>query len=341
MYDINELYEAESPTHAVELLRQYPEAKIIAGGSDILIKIREGKLAGCTLISIQKVDELRGVTLNLDGALRIGPLTSFSHIAADPLILQHIPVLAVAAQTVGGPQLRNIATIGGNICNGVTSADSASTLLAFDAVLEYLGPNGVRQVPITEHYVSAGKTALAPDEILQAILIPKASYENCYGYYIKYAMRNALDIATLGCSANVKIGTRDQGSGIGVRSSEHGDSSGLYSYSSNNDPQSPISDPQSLSSHSPLPTPHSPIIQRLRLAYGVAGPVPLRAFGAETAAIGKPADAKTVAEIAKAALSGINPRTSWRASKEFRLHLAEELAKRAITEALKRAGVSL
>jgi xanthine dehydrogenase FAD-binding subunit len=291
MYDIQELYEAESPAHAVQLLCQYPEAKIIAGGSDILIKIREGKLSGCTLISIQKIDELRGVSLAPDDAIRIGPLTSFSHIAADPIIRRHIPVLAEAAETVGGPQLRNIATIGGNICNGVTSADSASTLLAFDTVLEYLGPNGVRQVPIAEHYVSAGKTALTHDEILQALIIPKTSYANCFGQYIKYAMRNALDIATLGCSANVKLGNG--------------------------------------------------IIERLRLAYGVAGPVPMRALSAEQAAAGKPANAETVAAVARAALSDINPRTSWRASKEFRLHLAEELAKRAITGALKRAGVPL
>jgi xanthine dehydrogenase FAD-binding subunit len=213
MYDIEELYEAESPAHAVQLLQQYPEAKIIAGGSDVLIKIREGKLSGCTLISIQKIDELRGISLDPNGAIRIGPLTSFSHVAADPLIQRHIPVLAEAAETVGGPQLRNIATIGGNICNGVTSADSASTLLAFDAVLEYLGPNGVRLVPIAEHYVGAGKTALTHDEILQALVIPKASYENCFGQYIKYAMRNALDIATLGCSANVKLGNGEWGVG--------------------------------------------------------------------------------------------------------------------------------
>jgi xanthine dehydrogenase FAD-binding subunit len=333
MYDIGELYEAESPAHAIELLHQYPEAKIIAGGSDVLIKIREGKLAGCTLISIQKIDELRGINLNSDAAIHIGPLTSFSHVATDPLILQHIPVLAEAAQTVGGPQLRNIATIGGNICNGVTSADSASTLLAFDAILEYLGPNGVRQVPITEHYVSAGKTAPAPDEILQAILIPKTSYENCYGSYIKYAMRNALDIATLGCSANVKIGSREKG-----KEKSEGIESGQGSRKEKSEKGKVKGE---LVSGEGTRSNREPVIERLRLAYGVAGPVPLRAFDAEQMAVGKPANAETVAEIAKTALSGIKPRTSWRASKEFRLHLAEELAKRAITEALKRAGVSL
>jgi xanthine dehydrogenase FAD-binding subunit len=293
MYDIEELYEAESPAHAVELLGEHPEAKILAGGSDVLLEIREGKLAGCTLVSIQKVNELRGVSLDQNGAVRIGSLTSFSHIASAPVILETVPVLAEAVLMIGGPQIRNIGTVGGNVCNGVTSADSASTLLALDAVMEYLGPGGVRLVPISEHYVAAGKTALAHDEILQAILIPKDSYENCFGNYIKYAMRGAMDIATLGCSANVRLSANRKN------------------------------------------------IERLRLAFGVAGPLPMRVSVAEGAVAGKSANAETAAAAAKAALGSINPRTSWRASKEFRTHLAEELAKRAITESLKRAGAAL
>jgi xanthine dehydrogenase FAD-binding subunit len=293
MYDIEELYEALSPAHAVELLGRYPSAKIIAGGSDVLIEIREGRLAGCTLVSIQKLDVLRGVSLEEGGAIRIGALTSFSHVAASPIIQGHIPALAEAVETIGGPQLRNIGTIGGNVCNGVTSADSASTLLAFDAVMEYLGPGGTRLVPINKHYISAGRTALAHDEILQAIIIPKESYENCFGHYIKYAMRGALDIATLGCSANARL------------------------------------------------SPNKKNIARLRLAYGVAGPVPMRAPSAEGAAAGKPASPETASAVAKEALSDINPRSSWRASKELRLHLSEELAKRAIIESLKRAGAKI
>ena len=292
MYDIEALYEAESPAHAVELLQEYPNAHIIAGGSDVLIEIRSGKLAGCTLVSIQKLDELKGIQMDKNDSLRIGSLTSMSHIAKDSLIQKHFSVLAEAVQTVGGPQLRNIATIGGNVCNGVTSADSASTLLAFDAVMEYLGKDGKRLVPIQEHYMSAGKTSLLHEEILTAIIIPKESYENCFGNYIKYSMREALDIATLGCSANVRL-SKDKKT-----------------------------------------------IDRLRLAYGVAGPVPTRSPSAEALAKDKPANEKTIEEAAKAVLGDINPRTSWRASAELRIHLAQELAKRAITEALNRAGVS-
>ena len=290
MYDIEALYEAESPAHAVRLLQEHPEARVIAGGSDVLIKIREGKLAGCTLVSIQRLDELRGVALDARGGLRIGAVTSVSHIAADPLIKKHFAVLGEAAETIGGPQLRNIATIGGNVCNGVTSADTASTLMAFDAVMEYLGPNGTRLVPIKEHYTGPGKTALAHDELLCAIIIPKQSHENCFGCYIKYAMREALDIATLGCSANVRL-SKDKA-----------------------------------------------LIERMRLAYGVAGPVPLRAASAEAAASGRAASEETINAAALAALADIKPRTSWRASAEFRIHLAEELARRALRESILRAG---
>ncbi|MDR2741689.1 MAG: xanthine dehydrogenase FAD-binding subunit XdhB [Treponema sp.] len=293
MYDIEALYEAKNAAHAVELLCEHPEARIIAGGSDVLIEIREGKLAGCSLVSIQKLDELRGISLNGDGSIRIGSMTSISHIAADPVIQKYFAVLGEAAVTIGGPQLRNIATIGGNVCNGVTSADTASTLMAWDAVMEYLGPSGTRRVPIKDHYISAGKTSLARDEILLAISIPRESHQNCFGHYIKYAMREALDIATLGCSANVRLSTDKMR------------------------------------------------IERLRLAYGVAGPIPLRAPGAEAAATGKPVSEATVTEAARAVLDDVNPRTSWRASREFRLHLAEELAKRAIWESIRRAGGSI
>ena len=80
MYDIKALYEAESVNHAIQLLTEHPEALVIAGGSDILIKMREGKLAGKELVSIYGLDELRGVKEEVDGTIRILPLTSFSHI---------------------------------------------------------------------------------------------------------------------------------------------------------------------------------------------------------------------------------------------------------------------
>ena len=293
MYDMKALYQAKSVADAVALRLAHPEAQIIAGGSDVLVQMREGKRAGVELISIYGLDELRGVTMEEDGTLCIGSLTSFSHITRDPLIQQHIPVLGEAVDQVGGPQIRNIGTIGGNTCNGVTSADSASTLFAYDAVIELTGPEGVRRVPIQEFYIRAGKVDIREGEIQTSIRISRESYERTFGHYIKYAMRNAMDIATLGTSVNVRL------------------------------------------------SPDGKTVERARVAFGVAGPVPLRAATAERLAEGKPVSEETAEAFAQAVKEDINPRDSWRAARDFRMHIAVESARRAFIEAVNRAGGAL
>ena len=290
MYDMKALYEAFTVEEAVALRVAHPEAQIIAGGSDVLVQMREGKRAGAELISIQGIDAIRGVTLDGDGTLRIGSLTSFSHITRSPLIQQYCAVLGEAVDQVGGPQIRNIGTIGGNTCNGVTSADSASTLFAWEAIVELTGPEGVRRVPIDQFYIKAGAVDLRPGEIQTAILIPKASYADTYGFYTKYAMRNAMDIATLGCSVNVRMAADGR------------------------------------------------TLERVRIAYGVAGPVPMRCPTAEAAACGQPYSPELAERFARAVLEDINPRDSWRAAKDFRQHIAVETARRGLTESVRRAG---
>ena len=292
MYDIKALYEAESVNHAVALRLEHPEAQIIAGGSDVLVQIREGRRAGKELISIYTLDELRGVSIDAEENIRIGSLTSFSHITRDPIIQKYINVLGEAVDQVGSPQIRNIGTIGGNTCNGVTSADSASTLHALEAVVELTGRNGVRRIPIKDFYIKAGTVDIRAEEgeIQTAILIPKSSYENTCGHYIKYGLRNAMEIASLGCSVNVRLSEDKK------------------------------------------------TIDRCRIAYGVAGPVPMRALSAEAVANGAVITEKLLDEFSLAVLSDINPRDSWRASKDFRLHIAVEMAKRCLAESIKKAG---
>lgn len=293
MYDMKALYQARSVEDAVALRMAHPQAQIIAGGSDVLVQMREGQRAGAELISIYRLDALRGVSLEEDGTLRIGSLTSFSHITRDPLIQQYINVLGEAVDQVGGPQIRNIGTIGGNTCNGVTSADSASTLHAYDAIVELTGPGGVRRQPIREFYIRAGQVDIREGEIQTAILIPRGSYENTFGHYIKYAMRNAMDIATLGTSVNVRLSADRK------------------------------------------------TVERARIAFGVAGPVPLRAETAEALAQGQPVSAELADRFAQAVKEDINPRDSWRAARDFRLHIAVESARRAFLRAVELAGGAL
>lgn len=293
MYDIEKIHQATSVEDAIAHLVADPDALIIAGGSDVLIKIHEGKLAGCSLVSIYGLDELRGISLEENGRIKIGPLTSFSHITRDPIIQKYIPVLGEAVDQVGGPQVRNIGTIGGNISNGVTSADSASTLFALNAKLEITGPEGSKVIPIKEYYLGPGWVDLKNGEILTAIYIDREDYEGYYGCYIKYAMREAMDIATLGCSVSCKL-----------------DESGTH-------------------------------VEEVRLAYGVAGPVPMRCPETEKTVKGMAISEELFDIFAKTALTEVKPRDSWRASKILRLQLAEELSKRALREAIKKAGGDL
>ena len=205
MYDIENYYNAASVSEALELLEAHPEAKIIAGGSDVLIRIREGKMAGATLVGIRDIPELQGVSLNDNGDIYIGAATSFSHVTADPIIQKYIPVLGWAVDQVGGPQVRNIGTIGGNICNGAVSADSAPTVFSLGGQVRIVSREGVRLVPVEEFYAGPGRVNLKQNELVTHIVIPKENYEGYCGHYIKYSMRNAMDIATLGCSVVVKV----------------------------------------------------------------------------------------------------------------------------------------
>ena len=277
MYDIASIYSARSVDDAIRALQADPAAVVIAGGTDVLIKIREGKLAGCSLVSIHELgEELSGVTLADNGDVEIGPLTTFRGVTFSDVIRRTIPVLGEAADMAGGPQLRAAGTIGGNVCNGITSADTASTLVALDAVLRVRGPKGEREVPISQWYQGVGKVALAPYELLVKIVIPYDNYVGYTGHYIKYAQRNAMDIATLGVSCLVKL------------------------------------------------TSDKKMVDDAALAFGVAGPVPMRSPAAEAAVRGLPIG-EAVAAIGEAALADVNPRTSWRASKEFRIQLVKEL----------------
>lgn len=286
MYDMERFYQASDVKDAIRALSEDPAAMVISGGSDVLIKIREGKFAGCSLVSIHGLKELEGVRLLDDGTLLIGPATTFSHITNDPLIQKLVPMLGDAVDQAGGPQLRNIGTIGGNVCNGATSADSAPSLFVLDAVLMLQGPDGVREVPIQEFYTGPGRTVRDHNEVMTGIKIRKESYESLHGHYIKYGKRNAMEIATLGCACGVVL-SEDKTQ-----------------------------------------------IRELRLAYGVAAPTPIRCRETEAAVKGMAIGPALYEQVGRQALLEVNPRTSWRASKEFRLQLVEELAKRALRQAI-------
>lgn len=282
MYDIEEYYNAGTIKEAVQLLKAHPNARIISGGSDMLIKIREGKLAGCSLVCIRDIQELKGIKKMDSGDIYIGSGTVFSHITSSPVIQDNIPVLGEAVDQVGGPQIRNIGTIGGNICNGAVSADSAPALFSLNALLRTSDGAGGRTVPVRDFYLGPGKVDIKPGEILTHVVIPEKEYTGYQGHYIKYSMRRAMDIATLSCCVVSKIDISRN------------------------------------------------ILEDIRITFGVAAPVPLRCTETEEAVKGGIVNESLYQAVEEKVREEIHPRDSWRASREFRLQIGGEIARRAL-----------
>lgn len=288
MFPLENHVQASTAAEAVSLLSADPNARLIAGGTDVLIRLREGKKSFARLVDIHDLQELKSCEITADESLRIGAGVTFAQAIASETIRQHLPHLATAAATVGGPQIRNLATIGGNICNGVTSADSASPLLVSNTRLQILGPSGMRETPLSEFYLGPGKVALAQNEILIAFIISRSDYKGISGDFFKYAMREAMDIATIGCAAACRV--------------ENGN------------------------------------LADLRLAFGVAAPTPIRCESTEKAVIGAPVNPSLIERISAQVEHDVNPRTSWRATREFRIHIIRELAGRVVRRAIEKAG---
>ncbi|MDQ7096963.1 xanthine dehydrogenase FAD-binding subunit XdhB [Desulfosporosinus sp. PR] len=288
MYDIIGYCEAETVQEATELLRASPKLKIIAGGTDVLVKMHGGQLEEAELLSIRKIEALRDIRKLENGTIVIGPMATFTEVFNHPIMRANTPILTEAAISMGGPQIRNIATIGGNVCNGATSADSASSLFALNAHLKLQHWQGERVVPIREFYLGPGKVDLKPGEILTEILLYPEDYQGFGGQYIKFAMREAMDIATLGVAVLCKL--------------------------------------------------KGETFADVRIGLGVAGPTPLRCLEAEEFAGGKMITKETIQEIGRRAVKAAKARTSWRASKEYREHLIEELTQRALKTAIVQAG---
>lgn len=205
MYDIVKINEPTTLSEAIESLTSEPKQIIVAGGTDVLIRMHHGKLTEAKLLSLRKLEELKSIKLLSDGTISIGALVPFTKIMRDENIKKYIPMLGEAVANIGGPQIRNMATIGGNICNGAVSADSATTLFVYNAKLRVVSSGGERVIPIQDFYEGPGRVKLLPAEILISIEIDPLNYQNFHGTYIKHSNRRALDIAMLGVAVLCKI----------------------------------------------------------------------------------------------------------------------------------------
>lgn len=146
-------------------------AHYIAGGTDVMVRINQRAIQPEALISLQGVDGLKGITSN--GGMALGSMTLFRDIERSPLISRDYPALAQAVAVLANPQVRNVATIGGNLCNGAPSADCAPPLIVMEAELILKGPEGERSVPIREFFKGPGQHCMNPSEMMTGIMLPE------------------------------------------------------------------------------------------------------------------------------------------------------------------------
>lgn len=181
-------FEPASVAEAVALLAEQGEAaRIIAGGTDLVISMKKREVNPGCLVAIGQLEELRFLELAPDGTLRIGPLMTHAEIARSPLVRERFEMLATACNEVGTPQVRNMGTIGGNLCKAGPSQDTPPPLVALEACLHLVGPQGERVVPLDQFCTGPFCTVLAGNELLVEIEIPALPIRSagCYKWITK------------------------------------------------------------------------------------------------------------------------------------------------------------
>ena len=186
---------ARSMEEFSSLIRQHGgEARILAGGTDLLVAMKEKEMKARYLIDIKGIPGFTGISYSASQGLKIGALSTIHSIETSQPISDNFPTLCEAASQLGSYQVRHRATLGGNLCNASPAADTATPLMALDAKLNVANEKGERTIPIEQFFVGPGKTALNPGEILKNVTVP-TNPPQTGSNYIKLGRRRAMDCA--------------------------------------------------------------------------------------------------------------------------------------------------
>jgi CO/xanthine dehydrogenase FAD-binding subunit len=265
------------------------EVRLLAGGTDLLLQMRRREVCPPYIVGLKGVEELSHVRLLADGGLAIGAMATIHTVTSSPLVRERYEVLSEAAVSIGGRELRNVATIGGNLAGAMPCADLPPVLITLGAKVRLISRDGERLLPVEELYSEFGRTVIRPDEVLTTILLPSVPAASA-GTYLKFHDRQSMDMTTVGVSAVVTWDDANR------------------------------------------------VFRDVRIALASSAPVPLRAKKAETLLCGRAFAEDALEEAALAVCEEAEPRSSWRATREFRFELLRSLTKRAIKGAREKAA---
>jgi carbon-monoxide dehydrogenase medium subunit len=196
---------AATVDEAVSLLAARGEkARVLAGGTDILVQLREGQREADFVLDIKKIPELMAVDYSPQRGLRLGAAVPCYRIYGDAQVSAAYPALADAARIIGGWQIQSRASVGGNLCNSSPAADTIPALIALKATCHIAGPQGARNVPVEQFCTAPGRNVLARGEFLVALAFPPPVRPSG-SHYLRFIPRNEMDIAVVGCGAWLQL----------------------------------------------------------------------------------------------------------------------------------------
>lgn len=295
---------------ALSLLNQHgKKAKLIAGGTDVIVLIKQKAMMPEVLISLQGIPGLNQI--RYDGALKIGAMVTHRDIEKSEVIRKEFSALTDAADVLGSIQIRNVATIGGNVCTAAPSADTATPLLVLGTQVKIKSLSEERTVPIEGFFTGPGETILKKGEMVTELIIPKP-LPNTGSAYWKLQRRLALDLPVLGVSILLSLDR------------------GTVSCSDMLCTASPISSILHAMEKDEL------ACKEVRIALGVAAPTPMRAIKAENLLRGKKISDELLEEVANTASIEAQPRDSIRGEAWYRKDMIRVLVKRMAMKSIER-----
>ena len=185
----------QSLEEALELKKKILGSRFIAGGTDLMVQIRGGELKPSALISLRSIPDLS--TMDINGHIRIGAMTTVTDLISNPRLEHHAKLLVDAARRLGSPQIRNVATVGGNLCNCSPCSDLALPLLVLEAKARIKGLSGTYDIPLQKFFEGPGQSCLSPDQILTDIFIEPISSSALSVFLKKGRVRMDLAVASI------------------------------------------------------------------------------------------------------------------------------------------------
>ena len=303
-------FKPKTVEEALTLLAKHGKrAKLIAGGTDVIVMIKQKVIAPDALISLREIPGLDEIKFN--GSLSLGPMVTHRAIEKSEIIRKNFSALADAVDDLGSVQIRNVATIGGNLCTAAPSADTATPLLVLGARVRIKGSERERTLPVEEFFRGPGQTVLKEGELVKELVIPKPLPNTGSAYY-KLQRRLALDLPILGVSVLLSLDKN------------------RVTCSDMLCAASPISAILHKMEEDEI------VCKEVRIALGVAAPTPMRAVKAEVLLRGKKLTDELLEDAATAASEEAQPRDSIRGEAWYRKDMVRVLVKRMAMKSIER-----